>query len=140
MGKEEKEKKAKKQFMMFQELVSFAKKAEAKKEILAKMAVKMEKQMKGKFVAFKMCMTEGKCEKSESGEMGSMQMAGSSEEEEESREKEMEGKRMRLFMEMMGMMEKNQGESGEESAEDSSEEEEGMNMEGMKKTMQHLAE
>ena len=36
------QKKAKKQFMLFQELVSFAKKAAAKKEILSKMAEKME--------------------------------------------------------------------------------------------------
>ena len=64
----------------------------------------------------------------------------------ESKEKEMEGKRMGLFMEMMGMMKEGKsgeksGESKEESDEESgeSEEEEGM-MEGMKKMMKHLAE
>merc|ERR1712102_29215 len=105
--KEEKEKKAKKQFMLFQELVSFAKKAAAKKEILSKMAEKMEREMKGKFVAFKKCLTEGKCKKGESGESDEEKKGSgmdSSEEKDESKEKEMEGKRMGLFMEMMGMM------------------------------------
>merc|ERR1719422_1464155 len=117
---EDKKEAAERKFAMFQELCSFAKKAHAKKEILEKMGEMVEKKMKMKFMAFKMCMLKGKCEK----------------EEDSSEEKESDNKHKELFEKMKEMMEKVSKKMMEKmkSKKEGSEEEMG----GMSKMMKSM--
>merc|ERR1712142_438506 len=126
---EEKKEKAKKQFKMFQELCEFAKKAEAKKEMV-------EKKMKGKFMAFKMCLVKGKCEKGSGSDSESESASMESSESHESSEESGEMKKKMEMMKKLKMKMMKGSESEEESSEESSEESEEESGEKVKKRME----